>query len=613
MDVNQKFLDELDIFKEEEERNFNLKVNAATVLGLLLLFLPPSGLRWDGSVRSALDKAPLTQEEIVSLQPNAILNRSLRILSVLMGLALTAYGTNLDRKDLKGIARKRKKKEALEILEEEHLNSQIVKYLPQEEQTQTQTPVLSAKQKLAQFFGSDMEELTEADTPEALAAKFKTTSNASSAIVDATVVEVPKEQAKSRSKEVAQAIYNVEAPTATQTPEDKYLKFAEIGASIVKAMVITEKSILIASGTGTGKTTTEQFLLAGLMQHYPNTTFYALLQKNDPLKGVKPENTAIFDNMLLDRYLNQGDSEDESPILLRNFLEPLFRTYEEFYNRKQLAPTVRDQLKRESPIRLILGDWFATYQELKRLHKKDLDHVMSMIRQIITVGRDSGVSLVVDSQSASLASLGLAEDASIRESLDIYSQGYVRLVDDAEKGEVRTMMLIINNNSMVGKEDREGLTKAHLLLTNGIRNGEVRSPIIVTTVGSVPRIGIVPDLSNSTVRDNEEKLTTVETSESIPKRHVLDEPEEEIVNLFFNEEDSAEEAIRYKEAGILLYILNSAKVYPVPLKNIRRSKVWSKYGFSEPGSEKIRELGSFLVGTSWASEITKDVWIVDPE
>jgi hypothetical protein len=36
-----------------------------------------------------------------------------------------------------------------------------------------------------------------------------------------------------------------------------------------------------------------------------------------------------------------------------------------------------------------------------------------MIRQIITIGRDMGVGLVVDTQSANLDSLGLANDASI--------------------------------------------------------------------------------------------------------------------------------------------------------------------------------------------------------
>lgn len=510
-----KFIESLDIFKAEEEQYVGVKATAALAISISLLIFPASALRWDGSIRSPLDRQPLTKIEQTRLYPNAIFNRTIRILSGGMGLGLALYAAMLDTKDLSNIGLKRKKREAREILEDEILNANIIKILPAEEKPVEALPPGSnlspiAQKALAMMYGNNVDKSEE--NLEVLAAKFKTAPK--------QTVQSNEVMMKSRNVAVNEAIAHVEAPQTApannEPPIDKYVKFAEIGKNIINGMVITEKSILIASGTGTGKTTTEQYLLDGLIKHYPATTFYALLQKNDQLTGVREENREVFNNMALTEYINQGSAEDEEAetqrIFLQDILHPLFTVYAEFCRRKELPAVERERLKDEAPIRLILGDWFATYQELLRLSKKDFGHVMSMIRGIITVGRDSGMALIIDTQSGALASLGLAEDASIRESLDIYSQGYVRWVNGREKGEVRTMLQMINNNSMVSKEDREGITKAYLLLTNGINAGEVRAPIIFTTVGSVPGIGILPNLAHMTVRANEVVIETQKPS-----------------------------------------------------------------------------------------------------
>ncbi|MBW4596974.1 MAG: hypothetical protein KME46_29785 [Brasilonema angustatum HA4187-MV1] len=491
-----KFLNSLDIFQTDADEEYvHVKTTAATIISLGLLFFPPSALRWDGSIRSPFDKTSLSETEEVRLYPNAVLNRSIRIMSAVLGLSLAGYSGLLDHKHLSTASIRRKKKEAKSIIEDERMNAQIIEYIPAEKQIEAPpskqlTP--AAQQAIALLMSAKRKEQAgrEEDLEALAASKFKVT--AKSANVD--------EGMKARNIAVNKAIEMVNNPVEGQ---DKWVNFRDIGRNILNGMRITEKSLLIASGTGTGKTTTELDLLEGLMNNYPNTTFYALLQKNDQLTGVKEENRQVFNNLLLTDYLNQGDSdeEEEPGIVLEHILRPLFQVYREFAHRKELPPEERDRLKETSPIRLVLGDWFATFQELKRLNKKDFGHVMSMIRQIITVGRDSGVALIVDSQSAALASLGLAEDASIRESLDIYSQGFVRTVGGREKGEVRTMLQVIGNNSLVSKEDRPGIMAAYLLLTNAIGDNSVTSPIIFTTVGSVPSIGIVPDLSNKTVRE----------------------------------------------------------------------------------------------------------------
>jgi hypothetical protein len=151
----------------------------------------------------------------------------------------------------------------------------------------------------------------------------------------------------------------------------------------------------------------------------------------------------------------------------------------------------------------VLGDWYGTYQELQaRLTKDELQGVLSMIRQIITIGRDMGVGLVVDTQSANLDSLGLANDASIRQSLDIFSQGFIYYQDGEEKGELQTIRLMFGNKSICSPEDREAIALAFSTLADAIKDGKLKTPIIFTSVGSRPRLGIVPELTDGITTQN---------------------------------------------------------------------------------------------------------------
>jgi hypothetical protein len=188
----------------------------------------------------------------------------------------------------------------------------------------------------------------------------------------------------------------------------EFEEYRTIGKEIIKAMAGSNKSVLIAGATGTGKTTTENYFLKSFLQRYNGAEVYAWLNKNDygELYGLRRERLWIFDPNNIDT-------------------QPLDDVYNIYLERKDLPKPQREQLRKTRPVRLILGDWYATYQELEAsLKDADLKKVLSKIRQIITVGRDSGVQLIVDTQSATLDSLGLANDASIRQSLDIFSMGF---------------------------------------------------------------------------------------------------------------------------------------------------------------------------------------------
>ena len=290
--------------------------------------------------------------------------------------------------------------------------------------------------------------------------------------------------------------------------------YRQVGNAIIKSMIVSDKSILIAAGTGCGKTTTEQHYLQQFMSRYPKTELYALLNKNDDLFGVRGERKTVFSPESLDNDLETA-------------LKPLYQVYNIYLSRKDLPTSKRREIKDSKPVRLVLGDWYATYQELQAtLDKKELQRVLSMLRQIICNGRDSGVGLVVDTQSANLDSLGLVNDASIRQSLDIFSLGYIYFEDGHEKGELQTIRLTFNNNSICGKEDRENIQDDYELLAKAIQSGDLKTPIIFSSVGSKPRLGIVPDLSSPLTSTNVDWSSVVRGLETSYQRSefMIDNP-----------------------------------------------------------------------------------------
>jgi hypothetical protein len=59
------------------------------------------------------------------------------------------------------------------------------------------------------------------------------------------------------------------------TEGDQFSEYRRIGQSIIKSMVVSDKSLLIASGTGTGKSTTEQYFLQQFVSSIPSSVVLA--------------------------------------------------------------------------------------------------------------------------------------------------------------------------------------------------------------------------------------------------------------------------------------------------------------------------------------------------
>jgi hypothetical protein len=379
-------------------------------------------------------------------------------------------------------------------------------------------------------------------------------------------------------------------PTSAAS-SDPFSEYRLTGQSIFRSMVVSDKSILIASGTGTGKSTTEEYYLQQFVRKYPKATIYALLNKNDNLYGVEPKNKLVFSPEVFGAMPSEKAERAE---IIESAVAPLFSVYRIFLKRKQLTTAERKQLKESQPIRLVLGDWYGTYQELQaRLTKDELQGVLSIIRQIITIGRDMGIGLVIDTQSANLDSLGLVSDASIRQSLDIFSQGFIYHQDGEEKGELQTIRLMFSNKSICSPEDREAIAAGFKVLSDAIRDGHLKTPIIFTSVGSRPRLGIVPELSEGMQITNIDwkKVDWSDIASRLETGYLISEfmiePPSEEENPEDEDSEEIEESTKSplgQAAQTVLKIIEAATKYPISFESIRKSRRWS----SKPDSQILR-------------------------
>lgn len=489
-------IESVDIFRGQDDEYSGVKVIGALTISVCCLVFPASALRWDGSVRSVTAPAPANVRQ---LSGNASLNRGIRFISTLLiALPLSAYASMLCIRELQKEPLRRKAREAKSILEDEYLNAKILEVLPEEPASEPERPKLPPAMM--------------AIVKEAMKAKKAKQESVVTAEEEApeNLTEEEKEMREIWATKQKQNAEAVGAPTPNTAKPD-FSKFRTIGEAIINSMVVSDKSVMIASGTGTGKTTTEREYLRRLIEKYPQVEIHALLNKGDSLPGVTPERRQLFDPNLLTLASTAPEEEEESPYRLEDALAPLYHVYHVFSERRHLPEEQRKHLKETAPIRVLLGDWFYTYQELQaRLSKKNFQLVISMLRGIITVGRDSGVGAIVDTQSAALEALGLANDQSIRQSLDIYGQGFIYYEDGEVKGELETIRNLFSLNGVCSPENRKVIAEDYKLLAGAIERQELNTPIIFTTVGARPRLGVVPNLEpNKNTVANQENVSTI--------------------------------------------------------------------------------------------------------
>jgi hypothetical protein len=302
-------------------------------------------------------------------------------------------------------------------------------------------------------------------------------------------------------------------PQQFQKPVNpKFAKYYEIGEMALKGMVYAQRSILLASSSGTGKSTTEKEWIRRMMQMFPEIEFYALVQKAEDLCG-------LWDKGRM--WVYRGSD-------IPGCLEPIDIVYEELESRRSTLGA--ENSFNNKPVRLILGDWFATFTNLNDTNSKICSNYCTKIGAIISVGRAYNVSIFCDTQSLNLQSLGLAKDANIRQSLEIYAQGFKHpdkgLFGD---GDYNTMRRTIQNNHVCDPSFASALVDEIEKLSSAIAKKEIISPIIFMANIYPPALGLVPDLSNPTENFQPQQIVQTPVIDTHSNFVVESDPEPQVV------------------------------------------------------------------------------------
>jgi hypothetical protein len=129
---------------------------------------------------------------------------------------------------------------------------------------------------------------------------------------------------------------------------------------------------------------------------------------------------------------------------------------------------------------------------------------------------------------------------------------------------------MFNNKSICSPDDREAIALAYNALVDAIKDVSLKTPIIFTSVGSRPRLGIVPELTDGIATKT--NVDWDEVARHLDAQYLrsefMVEPQPEPVQ-------EEPEAIQLSQlAQAVLGIIKSATKYPVGFDSIRKSRRW---------------------------------------
>ncbi len=275
-----------------------------------------------------------------------------------------------------------------------------------------------------------------------------------------------------------------ESPVTVEAPSTGVFEPIEIAAVVVHAtpissaikllddIVVTTRSTVFASATGTGKSVSEAYILNRFLAKFLQSEIWAIAQKNDSFQGLREQGrVALFDS--------------SRPQEAFNSLERVYSLFE----RRRHAPEDRRAEFKTKPVRLILSDWHSIYDCCKK-EKWYQKNYATKLSTLITVGREFNTCLLVDTQSYNVASLGITEDSNIRNNVNILCQGYQWTDDEGqEHGDFNMISNLLNNRYLVPT----GADKLHSHLADlKIQSEETKTPVIFSSVGN--RLELLPDL-----------------------------------------------------------------------------------------------------------------------
>jgi hypothetical protein len=289
----------------------------------------------------------------------------------------------------------------------------------------------------------------------------------------------------------------VESGSARAIEPNSNLEIArQIAAKVLNSLAAINTSIFLAGPTRTGKTRTLHKWLRDIQTRFPQAEIYVISQKYEDFPGVPRSRIMIFD-----------------PLLPEESMRFLDEVYERLQSRKSKPAT--EETYRNRPIKIILEDWFATYQCLVQKRNAQLwEDKASKLGSIATVGGQYNVGYFICTQTFNIASSGVA-DSNIRLNLALLAQGLVRTTSDGEEqGSYGVIEQMLNNSNVIAnKETRDRLTaELSLLIPNSMTE---QTPIIFSTIGN-PVLGLMPKIEVNKSSFDEVSDAQISTSDNSP-------------------------------------------------------------------------------------------------
>lgn len=281
--------------------------------------------------------------------------------------------------------------------------------------------------------------------------------------------------------ELKRQLFPAELPTAgtmaIATPQPKESAKPETSSAmkLLGGLVESCLSIVLAAPPGSGKTVTLHAWLLLLLTRKPRALVRVISFKNDSFLGLADVPGCV----------SVVDASDLTPVYdAIAWIESVLRE-----RKMERSHSERSRIASECPAWLVLPDWYVI---TKALDSKSLNELQRRMAMIVTGGREFGVAIFVDTQSANLKALGFAEDASIRFCLHLVALGkYTRNEEGKLDGGFGAIMGALNNRYMFPSvESAEQLRQDAIALDKHSRQSGAVG-FIATTGGGMS--GILPD------------------------------------------------------------------------------------------------------------------------
>ncbi len=267
------------------------------------------------------------------------------------------------------------------------------------------------------------------------------------------------------------------------------------GEQLLIDLAYSDKSMILTGSTGAGKShTLSEWLRSVYSQARAKSqiaSVWILGRKNDSFCGLRSAGKlTIFDSM----------NPEKAYKLIENF-------HKNFLARLQnIGEADRKHLP---PLRLILEDWSSIVLTLRKAYKALWAKIELMLLDIITVGRDYNVCLLILAQSLNLEALGLVGDANLRANMAIVAQGLlVKTADGKTKGDYLLVELAIKNQYIVSNNAQRQTLLAQL--NEVMAESQAKQiPVFFTTLGN-GNVGLLPRIEKAVI-----KLTPEERDEQL--------------------------------------------------------------------------------------------------